>query len=221
MPLVRAQCVLPMRTNLPRDVITNTFHFGSEYDMTLAISNLDVALSNFYLEAYALGMASYVRYEAAYIKYYDLLLPEPRVPTISTDLGTNLGAGISSANTQIPTEVAAVLSFEAPPVSGTPQSRRRGRVYLGGIAETMITASSGSTPFFPIWEPAFITDVTEAAEDNLLNLDAATSGDLQWAVYSPTSGPVTAYTITQGWFDNGPDTQRRRSVAATARTTWP
>lgn len=221
MPVVRAQVVLPFRTNLPSDVMTNTFHFGVDDALGMIPATVDLipALTAFYLDAYDLGMAAYVNLPACHINFYDLSTPEPRIPYVDTTIGAQFGTNMTTGTTAPPTEVAAVLSFEATPVAGGNQARRRGRVYLGGLTTAMLTAASSTAPFFPIFNTNFLTDVIDSAETNLLSLNASSSGDIQWAVYSATED--VAYIVQQGWVDNSPDTQRRRGVLATARTLWP
>ena len=221
MPLVRAQVVLPFRTNLPGDAITNTFHFGVDDALGMIPATVDLipALTAFYLDAYDIGMAAYVNLPACHINFYDMSTPAPRIPYIDTTIGAQFGTNMTTSTTPVPTEVAAVLSFEATPVAGQNQARRRGRVYLGALSTGMLTNASSTAPFFPIFNTTFITDVVESAESNLLSLVTSSSGDIQWAVRSEVND--SAYIIAQGWVDNSPDTQRRRGVLATARTLWP
>jgi hypothetical protein len=201
-----------MFTNMPEDVITNTFHFfrALPEDLDVVADTLTPLLSAFYSTAYDLGIAQYLNEAAAHVNWYDLSEPPPRAVETNPLV---LDPSIQGFVTDVPTEVAAVLSFQGIPVSGTPQARRRGRIYLGALIPTQIAAGTNSA--FPTIGSDFITDIVTAA--STLKADAATAGFV-WSIWSPTDqGHVD---IDNGWVDNSPDTQRRRSVDATARTTW-
>lgn len=207
----RAQVVIPFFTNLPTDVITNTFHFRDIVPSTTnavatAVSPL---LGDLYELIYASSRgASYVNWPGSVINWYDLDDPPPRVP-----LTTVLGASVTPTGGVIPTEVAMVSSFQGDPVSGIPAGRRRGRVYLGGFAGG---AAVGSASAFPTWSPTTTGDV--AAAFDAFQAATAALANHRWVVHSVAAGQD--FDVTNGWVDNGPDTQRRRSVDATLRTTW-
>lgn len=214
MPLIKAQVRLPMFTNLPRDVITNTLYFAADESLTLATAApiINDNLETFYQSIYSLTwpMANYMTLVGAQVRYYDMSQPEPRVPlTILFD--PTVQTLTASA---IPTEVAMVLSFEGITVPGVPQARRRGRIYIGALSTSTIDTST--TGQFPRIAAARMGSLQTA----LTNLRSQCDADLvPWCVYSPTLGLATP--IVKGWIDNSPDTQRRRSVAANARTLWP
>lgn len=216
MPLIRCQAVLPYTTNIPRDVITNTLYFGSPNGVSLSTSadTLQPVIRDFYLDAYAtLGFAPWIAKSTASIRFYDLADPEPRQPEIRTmDLST-----ITTVNTLLPTEVSVVLSFHGAPTSGVPAARQRGRIYLGGLTNTVLQTAP-TTGTFPTVNPTFINDVRDAAVAMVNNV---TDPQHTWVVYSRATGGLTPwYDVVGGWIDNTPDTQRRRGVEATSRTTW-
>lgn len=208
MSQIRAQITLPFFTNLPTDVITNTLYFQGAGTFEEDYPDLTAPLNAFYEAIYAIGMANYIDEALATIKYYDMEQPAPRVPEV-----VSLGLDVSNSASTVPTEVAAVLSFQGTQVSGIPQARRRGRIYIGGLVAGQITTSAVDA--FPILSTAFITDVNDAAE---ALRDTANGLSIGWRVYSPTLGTFAA--VANGWVDNSPDTQRRRSVAASSRTLW-
>jgi len=213
MPFVTAQVVLPYFTNLPSDVITNTLNFDNPTPVTLEAAGdaLQPIIEDFYQGVYGSSVfANYLNITAASIRFYRSDSPLPRVPYIK-----NLWSGSPPATntTVLPTEVALVCSFQADREPGTPQSRLRGRIYLGGLASGAVTASSTSS--YPVINVTLRAAVAAAAE---AMRDAAALADLPWCVYSRTDSRVAE--VTNGWVDNSPDTQRRRSVDAVARTTW-
>lgn len=136
-------------------------------------------------------------------KLYDMSDPEPRRPVYET---TRSYTPISNQQ-MLPHEVALCLSFQADPVSGVPQARRRGRIFLGPLAEAASSQARPSTS---------ILNVVETAAQRLL--DESGLGAWKWQVYSRTS--QTHATVTGGWIDNAWDTQRRRGNAPTARQSF-
>lgn len=212
MTTFRCQVVIPMFSNLPEDVITNTFHFE---DITPGITTAAVAtaitplLSDFYDFVYGgTFMANWTDPSLCVARWYNLSDPIPRPVTIVP----MPIAGVQVAST-LPTEVAVVLSFQGIQQAGVPQARRRGRIYLGGLSHNII--SSSAVDRFPQVIASFVTNVCNGA-DALRT--AVVSSTRFWAILSTTSGDVVE--VNNGWVDNSPDTQRRRSVDATSRTLW-
>lgn len=208
---------MPSASALPEDDIVNVFHFNSAVGNTPAAqSDLDaitVALAAFYNTATAGGnkISTYFSQRnigVAHCKMYDLGDPEPRVPIDVQDFSiSEAGSG-----DQAPAELALCLSFAAVPTSGAVQARRRGRIYLGPFQTTALSVAERPVALL-------ITTVQQAADR--LKDDANT----YWAVYSRTNLPNPAYTDTaplveNGWVDNAWDTQRRRGLAPTVRTTF-
>lgn len=212
MPIIRAQVVIPMFTNIPSDVITNTFHFRNENPLAFSAAATLIAanLETFYEDVYG-GTghaANYVLWPQTYINFYDLSQPAPRAPlTIAQPII------VTPTATIVPTEAAVVLSFQGPRESGTPQSRRRGRVYLGGLGSAWLSNSTASG--FPMVPNTPLVNLTGAAATLVAD---SVADALPWCVWSPTDQEAT--NINNGWVDNTIDTQRRRGVAASSRTTW-
>jgi hypothetical protein len=109
----------------------------------------------------------------------------------------------------MPAEVAIVVSFEALPVSGEPQARRRGRVYIPWLPDTANTEGRPTQTFIDDLGAAFVA--FGAAADASISVD--------WVIWSPTDNAAVG--TARGWIDNAWDTQRRRGFAATSRTNWP
>lgn len=131
--------------------------------------------------------------------------------------------------------MAICLSFQGATGSGVNMRRRRGRVYLGPLAGTVVDASTSGT------------EITAAARSTIATAAAALAhgpdvGDARLAVFSRATANITdglpvdanepaiGYSdaalsagfedVVSGWVDNAFDIQRRRGVQASARTTW-
>jgi len=202
-----------MFTFIPEDVVTNTFHVLSQLTPTKEEVAAEMAplFSAFYTTVYSSDRcANYMRPAAATLRVYDLDDPQPRVPVIVPLALTTVPLTASL----LPNEVAAVLSFQGDRVSGIPQARRRGRVYIGGLASQAVASSSTSsyTQLSGTMTGGLRTAAQNLMEDSLL-------AGMPWCVWSPTTeDPVI---VTNGWVDSSPDTQRRRGVGATIRTLFP
>lgn len=212
MPTMRCQVVLPFFTNLPSDAITNTFHFDplTPLDLAATAAIVNPHLATFYSQIYnsTFGIGDYTEPTQMTFNWYDLQAPPPRVPLVFVP-----DTPMTQKTTVIPTEVACVLSMQAPQVSGEPQARRRGRIYLGALTNDWFASSTAA--IFPIFSTAAVNHVTAAA--TLLANEVLGDG-VRWSVWSPTD--EASALVTNGWVDNSPDTQRRRSVDATARALW-
>lgn len=200
-----------MFTNLPEDVITNTLHFDpvGASPLETVQATVQPLLETFYEAFYANNIAgNYVKWAQATTKWYALADPEPRVPIVAP-----MPLTITTVASTVPTEAAVVLSFQGDPMSGVPMARRRGRLYMGGLGGSAVTASTTSQ--YPMLNPAFITQWVAAASNFAEALDGV---GVHWSVWSTVDQASTL--ITNGWIDNAIDTQRRRGVDRTARTTW-
>jgi hypothetical protein len=198
-----------MDSGLPEDVAVNTFHFVQEGAIE-PINNLMDMVEDFYTVV-APGNGSAVfsflaaRLSGEYtITVYNLSDAPPRIP-----VGSRTGTFTPGTNT-LPTEVALCVSYQAAQVSGQPQARRRGRIFIGPLAHAAEDSNNG------VPSPAIISTLANAAAELLSAAQASTSA--QWIVYSPTGNSHAD--VDNGWVDNAFDTQRRRGQAATARTLW-
>lgn len=210
MTTFRAQCVFPYFTGLPEDVITNTLHFWSDtLNTSDAADQIASRLSSFFSTIYEDEdrTANFVDWDDAMVKVYNLDDSTPRVPeeralTVTHD---------PEPSSVMPTEVAVVASFHAaPPIT----ARRRNRIYLGGFSHHISTA--GTLGAFPMVLPALIIDINTA----MLALQGNNSSDLTWVGVSQATGSLVFWAPVGGWVDNTFDTQRRRGIIATSRTTW-
>lgn len=213
MPLYRAQHVLPFFTNLPTDVVVNQFHFTNDTQNFAAVATeIRDRIQGFMEAAYGAAggsRVSYIDWPQAVVKVFNLADPTPRVPEVracSYSAGT-----VASA---IPTEVAAVVSWHAAPESGVAFQRLYNRIYLGGVPA--IWMSNGAADQFPRFTTTITAQIAAAASALLAENDGVTD----WVQVSNAGGVTAAREITGGWVDNGPDTQRRRSVLASLRDVW-
>lgn len=128
----------------------------------------------------------------------------------------------------MPSEVAVVLSYNAdltnvpvsqfdpgpPAVTTRPQARRRGRMYIGPLNDD---AGAGDANGLFRVALHFRQVVTEAADEFLLGEIAANTAGF-WGVWSKADAEV--WSVVEGYMDNAWDTQRRRGIEATERTTF-
>lgn len=213
----QVNCSLPMFTGIPEDVIVNTFHFTFDnYPVDPTVTDIGKVfdrLKTLYDGIY--GAVNRANYTTAVMtmKAYDLQLPLPHVPRLT---GTRTLAGAAIA-TSLPTETAICLSMKANYIGGVAQARQRGRIYIGGVASPL-TSSTAST--FPEVTSAARTAIAAAASTFRAGLIA---DGWRWVILSGAQVSQVlqnTFEVAGGWVDNSPDTQRRRSVGATARTVW-
>lgn len=217
MAIYRFQFALPYFTNMPSDVVTNDWHMswplGSPADGDF--ENARDRLVTFYDEVYAIGagddlMAPWMLPAAATLKVYNIQDPIPRAPVY---LSAAPLADSRAASAVTALETAICLSFQGDPLSGVPQARRRGRVFLGGFAGVV---AAGDDNQFPVVDPIIVTGIADAASTLAGGL---TTDGWVWVVYSRVN--LSGAPVTNGWVDNALDTQRRREVGATSRVVFP
>lgn len=204
MPAIRAQVILHTVDAFPANYVTNSWCFMGT-DPIADATALTNAMRTFYGAWAPTYMSNLVAQNGHEVKYYDLPGPIPNYPVLEQTF--NLATAPGGA--PLPSELAVVLSIHGVRTPGFPQSRRRGRLYLGPLGTA---AQSGGRPV-----AAFITALTAAATAFKGTVDGL-AGDTEWAVWSVTDG--AAVDISGGWVDNAMDVQRRRGVEATSRTTW-
>lgn len=205
MPLVRCQVRQRYFSDLPADIITNTIYFWSPTS-PVPTGDLDEMRDRIH-DAYQFidnYMPTLLQSPGA-IRYYDMSQPEPRVP-IREDTLTLTYVGTTS----LPLETSLVLSFRGEYDSGTPNARRRGRLYLGPWTTAAAQVSSASE--FPRPAAVAITAVQNFARALAQPL---TTASVEWHVRSETTGGSVP--VLRAWVNNEWDTQRRRGVDPTSR----
>lgn len=220
--LMRAQVTIPLDSAVPEDYIVNTWYFDG--DDALGVQPVEsywdavmTLLSGFYQSIDALVFPSSVGTDAT-VKIYDMRDPEERVPELIDTIPI-----AASTDGPLPNEVALCMSFRAEYESGINPQRRRGRLFLGPIANTAVTVVGGQARPSTAVRDAIAAAAGVVAAGELLNI-----GDperVRWAVYSPTTdltGTIDdAFSdVIGGWVDDAWDTQRRRGPVPTTRTTF-
>jgi len=203
MPDIRAQVIIKTTSGVSDDFVTNTwaFHVNDQVDNTPDVADALWAFYNAFETYYPATIAQ----NGHEIKFYELPGLTPNYPFYET---TRNFTGAPTGTT-LPSEVSLVCSFQADRISGFPQSRRRGRIYFGPLDEAL---NNNGRP----------TDAARTAfcaqMENLFDAVIAVEAGCYWGVWSSTDGSISP--VVNGWVDNAWDTQRRRGVSSTARTTW-
>lgn len=203
MPDYRIQFTVNTADNLAANAATNTWHIGATTDADAETGA--EAIRDFYQTIDA-QMSSLIKTTGGLTwKAYDLTDTEPRAPVFEGVADLTPGTG-----DPLPPELSIVLSFQAVRLSGTPQARRRNRVFLPFLREA-VNAADGRP------DSSIVASIATAA-DTLYDTSAAAS-DWIWEGFSPFSG--TVWGIDNGWVDNEWDIQRRRGRPATSRSVFP
>lgn len=218
--MTEVYCVVTLNstTGLAKDRVQNTFSFFGTDSRTSISAAMGAGLVSFYNSAHLPGTTALCGFISGDIsrsasfhtmKWYDYADPHPRAPfSVSTwSLGALVGSGVN-----LPKEVATCLSYQADYASGISPARQRGRVYIGPLNTNVITGTSTSNPTLDTSYQAAL----RGAGAYLAGL--ATAGS-KWGVRSRVLGIQSQ--VTKGWVDNAFDSQRRRGLAPTSRTTWP
>lgn len=202
MPNYEIQTTLNMVSNVPADFVQNVWSVIADSDADVA--DAGVAIRAWYTANIG-KLSNLVASTNHRMKFFRRADPIPRQPF--EDFTWNLVG--SMGTTPLPPEVAICTSFQGAPTSGVNQARRRGRIYLGPLAQTTMGTDGRVSS-------ATVTQLVAAAQTLLTASDTALNWS--WSVYSPTSGGGVI--VDNGWIDNEFDTQRRRGRKPTTRTTF-
>lgn len=220
--LVRA--IMQGDTGLPADVFVNDFAFRLDAGGSPSSTDLDNvlgAVDNFYNAVTPSGAKVAGVIGEAVDRGATHTLEVYSISAGGSPLRSDpwLGpAAPSTANSNLPTEVAAVLSFHGDLTSiaeesgGTrPRARRRGRIYIGPLTTDAVAITDDDPRLVAAWTTVF----RQAA---IVMHDAAEADGWTWSVWSRAANEL--YEIVGGWTDNAPDTQRRRGAESTSRITY-
>jgi len=203
MPNYEIQITTFPASNLVEDAVTNSWSTDA-VAVGGAILHKDTILV--LMETMRPFFSNLVRQSNHTWKIYDRADPKPRAP-----LFMGLWAfTLAPTGNPLPTESALCLSFQGPLLSGVPQARRRGRVYLGPFNVTSLDLVGRPTV-------AIRNALRNAGE--VMRVASAAAGTYKWAVFSSVTGTPT--TVTNGWVDDEFDTQRRRGRKPTTRVVFP
>jgi hypothetical protein len=206
MTWIRAQVILHTVDAVAENFVTNSWCIETtDVPGPSEFLNLTTCFKDFYDDLNGI-LAVPIAQNAHEIKYYDLEWVTP--PNYPLAVNTfNLTTAPSAAT--LPSEVAICLSFQGEKVPGFPQARRRGRVYIGPVSQTLNSAGRPTSPL--------LSQLASSVQTLCSNLKAAPEPAVL-SVWSPTDG--SGVNIADGWIDNAWDTQRRRGLTRTSRTTW-
>lgn len=202
MPIVSCTAALRLSSGIVNDYPTNTWWFDDDDGTTLPA--IETELIAFYnaVRTHFPSAVSQTNHTFTWYRYSDT---PPRAPIRETTW--NLSS--SPTGSPLPSEVALCLSFQAARISGVPQARRRGRVFIGPL-------NTGSVHTDGRPSAALQSALVGAGNTLLDNSQASTTW--KWAVFSRVLG--TGSEVASGWVDNAFDTQRRRGIAPSARTNF-
>lgn len=204
------------------DRVVHTFHFAVVAPVVDLVTAGLIAdqLEAFYNDIHAPGitagvggeMSTVIARSLSRIKVYDLGPPPPRIPVL--DRGFTLTP--TAAPTNMPNEVALVLSYRSDPRPGIALSRTRGRLFFGPLVYSAAVVAGDV-------RPASSTVNRLVGAGAFLKVPFGAAGQIQWTVYSPTQRaagvPENLYTssVAVVHVDDAFDTQRRRGRAAVSR----
>lgn len=195
------QVTLEHDSALPEDRSVNTFAVQLN-DAAVVLTELaawHTALTTFYNAIDGLFSSSISA--VGTIKSYDRADPTPRVPKLSTALAIVAGSAM------LPAECAICVSFQAVTLAGAPQSRRRGRVFIGPLNSSVNDTSTGRP------DTTQVTTLQNAADALVTTSKGA--AEWYWEVWSQAN--LSGREVDNGWIDNAFDTQRRRGLRPTSR----
>jgi len=190
-------------SGLPNDSPVNVWHINAQTDPD-GYEDFCNDLEIFYNDVDTF-LSSTLATSGHTMTVYDMTDPEPRAPVFVNSFT------IGATNTEtLPPEMAVCVSFQGERISGTPQARRRGRIYLGPLGNIMQSATN------PVVASTTVSAIATAAGDLLAASIASTS--YNWCVFSVADDLLV--NVAAGWVDNAFDVQRRRGIEATSRVTY-
>lgn len=235
--LVKVIARLPSVSAMPADVTENTFHCVlNDVHPPADHTAICTAVAAFYTNTppggthgigYYLANSMSRSANAGSILYYEKASLDPNVDFGSPLLTTHFTLPAAGSVSDFPEEVASVISYNGdltdvpvsmpnptpPPAIIRPQSRRRGRLYMGPVN---FSAIDEGTLGYVTPSTAFRTDLGLALKKLADDVDTNTTGNL--VVYSGAAQET--HIVVGGYVDNAWDTQRRRGREASVRTTF-
>ncbi len=227
---------LPVKTNIPRDAIVNTFSWAPPVgkNQGTQLSDIQTAIGALYAGLKQSGVLSPAMAGTLTGKTYGVDLQSGH---LGVPLGTFAASFGAPAGTPLPSELAIVASFtgftglaevdptltahptteeaqdEGAPATyltfSRPESSQRGRIYVGALsANALLQDPNGQCIVDPTTTAAIASRMTD-----LLVAPASL------AIWSRKNKNMNRATV--GFVDNAFDVQRRRGVRATSRSKYP
>jgi hypothetical protein len=213
MPLIRAQVSLQRASELPEDLIVNTFYFRTPTlvgPTEAEFTAIQTACAGVYNSSTGSGtaigtyMSSLLAAGTVHtVKQYNMDLPKPRPPARTGQFSI-----MDATGQGLPAEVSLCLSYRAALIAGVDPKNRRGRVYIGPFDTGALANQQNGSDVLPAQG---LMNALRDAGVRLMNLTS-----VLWVVYSPTNN--NNLEIVNVHCDNAFDTQRRRGGRPTART---
>lgn len=210
--VVRVQVILNPAVNT-RIQNMNTWHVvtvGATTPSAAAAAFLD-DLDDFY-QACDSFFGLFLSGSAPLARCFDLSDPKPRQPILEETLTV-----LTTASTQIPSEIACCMSYKGTYLSGVSPKRKRGRIYLGPLGANSLDTGAGT------FSSTFRAAMASAA-DSLLTASSGSS-EYRWVVYSPTTDTAgegnnldSWDAVVEGWVDDNPDVLRSRGQPGGTRS---
>jgi len=208
MGIMRLQVIIPAVSGLSEDAATNVWYAETPGTPNpTAAGDFAAGVVQVYKDI-AINLSPLMSWSLMNFKAYDMAAPEPRVPIHAASMLFSGTVGVAA----LPTECACVLSFQGAPSSGVSQRRRRGRIYFGPLAVQSLNEPDGRL------EVLLHQGLRTSANNLMVAGNAAASWT--WCVCSQVTGTAVSTPVHNGWVDNAYDTQRRRGVKATTRSTF-
>jgi len=203
---VRVQAIIKTDDAISENYVTNSWCIDcANYPSDSELDEYVVDFDQFYTTMTGF-FGNTVAQNGHELKFYDLsqtVPPNYPIAIKTFDLASN------PSTDGLPSEVALCLSMQGAKSSGFPQARRRGRIYFGPL-HAGTTADGRPTT-------AVINALAAAADALATGLLASTNSAILsiWSVAN-----AAAVHVNDGWVDNAWDTQRRRGIDRTTRTTF-
>lgn len=205
MELNKCMVIIEHATGDPAKRVVNNFWFtlDSTARDTHAAS-VEGQLGVFYA---ALDMYYSTEYTNAPVKarWYRMLDPKIRVAWRETTFHT-----LVTGSDRAPQDLALCMNFRGVYASGSPNARRRGRVFLGPFATNALNGTTGRPA------AALLTAIATQG-GNIINASNA-DANWEWVQYSPTDD--RSLEVIAGWVDDTWDTIRSRDFDPVSRNTF-
>lgn len=231
MPYIKTLVRIPHKNQLPNDAVENVFVFFTAESPPYTASCLEInsELLDFYNAIHGPGSQTVANYisstmtrntntcEFIHTDISTVLNGDPAGSPFRRDTWT-LGS-IAAGTTNLPSEVAAVVSYHSDylglPEHGIgltrPKARRRGRIYVGPLNSSAVETDVNGRVHL---SSAFIPTLAASAA----TLAGHQTAPVNWMQWSRTNAQCNQ--VIGGHVDDAFDTQRRRGEDSQTRTLW-